>query len=74
MADETPVVQEKQPEKPAEKPKAKDERDPNAVPEVNLREARLAESALVAESGQFTTVINGPDEDPYRGIDPAFLY
>lgn len=60
------------------KARAKDEEtaDPNAVPSVNLREARLAESKLVAEGQPLAggIVINGPAEDPYKGIDPAFLY
>lgn len=80
MADQDPQAQpapNPQPPKaaaPAADNKPKSDVDPNAIPQVNLREARLRESALVHEAGRFVAVINGPEEDPFKGIDPAFLY
>lgn len=70
MAD-TPQEQpaQQQPDSPAP-PRAADTNNPV------LEEAKAREAAIIAaaEEKGLAPIINGPEEDPYKGIDPQFIY
>ena len=75
MADE-PNTQEKSADKPADKSAEETTQPPRAAEtgNPNIEEAKAREAELIEAAGDFTPVVNGPEEDPYRGIDPQFIY